>query len=266
MDRSEPSADDTLRLEYCLAVPTLAWKVCMQGPITVRERRAVGARRRPVGTAPGRRGRPRSARVREAVLEATLAMLSERGMSGLTVEGVAARAGVGKATLYRRWRSKLPLVLEAVTSLPELSMPASGTLQGDLREILLDLARIFRVSPCGRVLAQLAAERGSDAALDAAVRRFVAVRRKPVVDVLRAGMMHGKLPSDLDPDTITDMLVGPIVNRLLFTHRPAGARFVDQVIATVLAGASSGASAASLTRAVKGTAPARGLPGRTRRK
>lgn len=158
-------------------------------------------------------------------------------MSGLTVEGVASRARVGKATIYRRWPSKLPLVVEAITTLPELPVPGTDTLRGDLRQIVADLVRIFRTSPRGRVLAQLAAERGADAEVDAAVRRFVAVRRRPLVDVVRRGRERGELPAHLDPEMVTDMFVGPVINRLLFLHRRVDARFVNEVIDIVIDGA-----------------------------
>jgi len=183
-----------------------------------------------------KRGRPRSTKVQEAILEATVTLLAEVGMSALTIEGVAARAGVGKATIYRRWPSKLPLVVEAITTLPELPLPATGTIRGDLRQIIGSLVSIFRSSPRGRVLAQLAAERDADAEVDAAVGSFVSIRRRPLVEVVRRGLARGELPDGLDPEVLTDMFVGPVVNRLLFSHRRVDARFIDQVIDTVLAG------------------------------
>jgi len=181
--------------------------------------------------------------VQKAILDATLELLAETGMSALTVEGVAARAKVGKATIYRRWASKLPLVVEAITTLPELPVPSTGTIEGDLREIIGNLAVIFQSSPRGRVLAQLAAERGSDPEVDTAGRRFVRVRRQPVVDVMRTGLARGELPAGLDPEVLTDLVVGPIVNRLLFLRRRVDGRFVDEVVGTVLAGAMRAASA-----------------------
>jgi len=157
-------------------------------------------------------------------------------MSGLTIEGVAARAGVGKATIYRRWSSKLPLVVDAITTLPELRVPATGTLRGDLRQILRDLAKILRSSPLGGVLPRLAVERGSDSEVDAAFGRYVAVRRRSLIEVVRRGLERGELPAGGDPEVLTDLLVGPIVNRLLFSHDTADPSFIEFVIATVLEG------------------------------
>ncbi len=181
-------------------------------------------------------GRPRSEEAQRAILVATLAILAEAGISGLTVEGVAARAGVGKATIYRRWTSKLPLAVDAILTLPELRAPASGTLRGDLKRILGSLARILRSSPLGRVLAHLAAEYGLDADLDAAVAPFLRARRAPIVEVVRRGLERGDLSTTADAEALTDLLVGPIVNRLLFSRRPADGRFIDLTIEAVLEG------------------------------
>jgi len=193
-----------------------------------RERRPAAAR-----TVAGGRGRPRSAKAQKAILDATLELLAETGMSGLTVEGVAARARVGKATIYRRWSSKLPLVVDALSTLPQLQIPATGTLRGDLRQILGDLARILR-SSVGRVLPHLAGERASDPAVHEVFSRYVVARRRPLVAVVRRGIERGELPAGVDPEAATDLFVGPIVNRLLFSHEAADASFIDFVIATVL--------------------------------
>jgi AcrR family transcriptional regulator len=209
----------------------------MAGKAAVGERRAVAVRNTSTREFAGRRGRPRSEKAQKAILDATLALLAETGLSGLTVEGVAARAGVGKATIYRRWSSKLPLVVDAITTLPELRVPSTGTLQGDMRQIISELVRVLRLSPLGRVLPHLIAERGADAALDEAVGHFIVVRFAPLVEVVRRGLERGEVPASLDAEALTDLFVGPIVNRVLFTRQRVDAAFIDQAIATVLAGA-----------------------------
>jgi AcrR family transcriptional regulator len=198
-----------------------------------REGRAAAAQRG--RRAVGGPGRPRSAKAQKAILDATLELLAETGMSGLTVEGVAARAHVGKATIYRRWSSKLPLVVDAIATLPQLPIPATGTLRSDLRQILGDLARILR-SSLGRVLPHLASERASDPAAHEVFSRYVVARRRPLVAVVRHGIKRGELPANVDPEAVTDLFVGPIVNRLVFSHDAADASFIDFVIATVLEG------------------------------
>ncbi len=204
--------------------------------LPTRARRA-GIARTVATNTPGGRGRPRSEEAEKAILDAALALVAEAGMSGFTVEGVAARAGVGKATIYRRWASRLPLVVDAITTLPELRVPATGTLRGDLRQILGDLVTILRSSPLGRVLPHLVAERGSDPELDEAVSRYLVARWAPLVEVAWRGIERGELPRGFDPEALADLIAGPIVNRLLFSRRPVDRSFIDLVIATVFSGA-----------------------------
>ena len=104
-------------------------------------------------------GRPRSEEAHNAILDATLELLVEVGFSALTVEGVATRAGVGKATIYRRWPSKLPLVVEAFGRLPALEEADTGDLVEDLKRMLRGYLQLFNSSPLAAVLPSLAGER-----------------------------------------------------------------------------------------------------------
>jgi len=183
-----------------------------------------------------RPGRRRSEKAERAIVDATLALLAEGSVSDLSVEGVAARAGVGKTTIYRRWSSKLPLVVEAIKALPELKVPDTGTLRGDLRQILTALVKILRASPLGPVLLHVAAESRADPELLDAVSELLTLRRTPLLEVARRALDRGELPAGTDPDTITELLTGPIVNRLLFSTGPVDGQFIDVVIGTVLAG------------------------------
>src|SRR5215510_9682095 len=103
-------------------------------------------------------GRPRSEEAHRAILEATLALLIEVGYSGLTVEGVAQRAGVGKATIYRRWPSKLPLVIEAFRQLPGLEEADTGDLASGVEHMLRSYLRTYHATPLGAVVPSLAGE------------------------------------------------------------------------------------------------------------
>lgn len=113
------------------------------------------------GSSPGgsNAGRPRSEEAHQAILRATLELLGQVGFSGLTVEGVASRAGVGKATIYRRWPSKLPLVVEAFHELPQLEDADTGNLAEDLRVMLRSYLHLFNETPLAAVLPSLAGER-----------------------------------------------------------------------------------------------------------
>ena len=101
-------------------------------------------------------GRPRSEEAHQAILDATLALLGEVGYSALTVEGVAQRAGVGKATIYRRWSSKLPLVVEAFGALPGFGDVDAGSLERDLKETLKKYLEAFNTTALGTVFSSLA--------------------------------------------------------------------------------------------------------------
>ena len=85
-------------------------------------------------------GRPRSAAAHQAILDATVQLLSEVGFAATTVEAVAARAGVGKATVYRRWPSKVPLVIDALDAraIEQVPIPRTGSVRGDLIEFLAE--------------------------------------------------------------------------------------------------------------------------------
>lgn len=183
-----------------------------------------------------RPGRRPSEKAKRAIVDATLELLAEGSVSALTVEGIAARAGVGKTTIYRRWSSKLPLVVEAIKALPELKLPETGTLRGDLRQILLGLVTILRSSPLGPVLLHVASESRSNPELGDAIGEHIGMRRAPLLEVTRRGLDRGELPAGTDPDMFTEMVTGPIVNRLLFSNSPVDGRFIDGVIATVIEG------------------------------
>ena len=124
------------------------------------------------GSNAGSTGRPRSEEAHQAILDATLALLVEVGFSALTVEGVAQRAGVGKATIYRRWASKLPLVVEAFSQLPGFEEVDSGSLEADLKETLKTYLNNFNSTSLGAVFPSLAGERAHNpGALEAARAR-----------------------------------------------------------------------------------------------
>ncbi len=182
------------------------------------------------------RGRPRSKKSEDAILNATVQILGERGLMGLTIEEVVARAGVGKATVYRRWSSKLPLVIAAIATLPELDVPDTGTLRGDLRQLLLQLASLLSSSPLGRVLPHLLVEQIPDRETHEAVDRYLETRRMPIYQVLRRGMGRGEIPPDYTLPVLQHLLVGPLINCFFFTREPITASFVEFVIGTVLDG------------------------------
>jgi AcrR family transcriptional regulator len=149
---------------------------------------------------------------------------------------VAARAGVGKATIYRRWPSKLPLVVEAFGELPQLEEVDSGDLVTDLKQMLRAYLQLFNASPLAAVLPSLAGERGHNPELAELLEPVLRQRRRPLVSVLERGVRRGELPADLDLDLAADLVVGPIAVRLFFTGRKIHPKLVDPMVEMALEG------------------------------
>jgi AcrR family transcriptional regulator len=168
-------------------------------------------------------GRPRSARADVAIVDATITALLEGGYAGLSIEGVADAAGVGKTTIYRRFPGKAELViaaLEAAGNLPNADPPDTGSLVGDVKVLLGTMLAINQNDP-RRLLAmpRLTAEAGAtDLALFEAIReRLVDPRRTLLKGVLRKAADRGELASDVDVDLLADAMMGSFVFYLLRT-------------------------------------------------
>lgn len=168
---------------------------------------------------PRPRGRPRSAEAHGAILGATAALLAEGGFAQLTMEAVAARAGVSKATVYRRWKSKEDLVLSVVSEMPYGGEPPdTGSVEGDL--VALAQIQIDRIAhtPLPRMMPRLLAETFEVPDLHAAiVEHGVGVLRDALGAILRRGVERGELRDDFDLDLAVDALHGSIVYRILLT-------------------------------------------------
>ena len=186
-------------------------------------------------------GRPRDPEADRAILEATIELLAEEGFGGLSIEAVAARAGVGKTTVYRRWPSKIPLVVDALT---HLKMPASVVITDDMstRDALVralsEGIRAHRDEPTDRILAGIIGAMSQDHELADAVRSgLLSKRRDNVFALIERGKTRGEIGPDVDVEVIADLLGGPILMRRLVTGSPVSARFVRQIVTTVLDGA-----------------------------
>jgi AcrR family transcriptional regulator len=175
---------------------------------------------RRMATAPPERprGRPRRAATGAAIVEAALAVLAERGFQAATMDAIAARAGVGKNTIYRRWRSKEELIADALRELTaELEPKADGDLRALLLEHLLDLERVFGDPLLGRLLPGLLGELQSNPEFAAAwADRVVRPRRQEIVELLARALERGELREGTDPEAIADLLVGPTFLRHVF--------------------------------------------------
>jgi AcrR family transcriptional regulator len=183
------------------------------------------------------RGRPRSALADSAILQAALELLAERGYEGLTMEGIAERAGVGKTTLYRRFRTR-DEVLEAASAafVTRIGEPDTGTLRGDLIALLESAVRVYR-GLAGRVMPGLVSAMAQNAELARRVREgFLSRRREALAAVLRRGIARGELRTDLDVELALDLLGGPLMYRLLVTGGPVNGRVAAGVVDMLLRG------------------------------
>ena len=184
-------------------------------------------------------GRPRSEQARLAILRSTLKILGENGFSDFTIEDVAQRASVGKATVYRWWPNKGALIADAFANntTRRLHFPDTGHIQTDMSRQMRQLIKVFR-SPRGRIVAAILAAGQSDKDLIAAFReRFLWPRRREAYETLRRGIRRGELRKDIDPDLVLDSLYGPIYMRFLIRHDRLTPDFVDRLCALVLGGA-----------------------------
>jgi AcrR family transcriptional regulator len=184
-------------------------------------------------------GRPRSEQARLAILHSTLKILGQNGFSDLTIEDVADRAAVGKATVYRWWPNKGALIADAFASSTtrKLRFPDTGSVYTDMSRQMRQLVKVLS-SPEGRIVsAILAAGQTDEDSIRAFRERFLWPRRQEAYATLRRGIRRGELRRDVDPDLLLDSLYGPIYMRFLIRHGHLTGDFVDRLCALVLRGA-----------------------------
>ena len=189
--------------------------------------------------APARRGRPRSEKARGAILAAAAELLLERGLAAVSMDAVAARAGVSKATIYRWWPTKETLALDALyREWASVPVPEdTGSLRGDLLSLARPWARRAIRRPYGRVIAALLTEAQTDPVFAREYRaRFLQPRRDQARAVFRRAIERGEIAADTNVEVALDVVFGPVYHRLLHGHAPIDERFVDDVIDTALDG------------------------------
>jgi AcrR family transcriptional regulator len=196
-------------------------------------------RNRELTAAVPQRGRPRSQKAHNAILEAAAELLLNRGLTAVSMDAVAARAGVSKATIYRWWPTKQILALDALYH-EWAGVPAArdtGSLRGDLLSLLRPWARLARRRPYGRAIAALITEAQADPVFADQYRaRFVEPRRDQARTIFRRAIERGEIPANTKIEVALDLLYGPIYHRLLHGHAPLDDRFVRDVIDTALHG------------------------------
>jgi AcrR family transcriptional regulator len=183
----------------------------------------------------GRRpGRPRSEEARQRILAAALAELEERGYAALTIEGIAARAGVGKQTIYRWWKSRADVVLDGLPALAahRIAVPDEGSLGADLTAFL---AATFAERGQRPVLVGLMAQALLDPAFAVQFRdRFLFSRRAVLRGILERARGRGELAAGTDLELLIDVVYGTLWYRLLLDHAPldeeSGRRLAELVV------------------------------------
>ncbi|MBT9457125.1 MAG: TetR/AcrR family transcriptional regulator [Burkholderiaceae bacterium] len=190
---------------------------------------------------PRARGRPRSLTSRDAILKAARELMDQLGPAGVTMEAVAARAGVGKPTVYRWWPDRHAVAMAALMEAQPSDQPAAiakrtRTLQAALAQQMQDIADTFG-SPRGRSVASMIAASDPNTELSKAFRNhFVLARREEGRGLLQEALQRGELREGLDLDVTLDLLYGPLFFRLLLGHGPLDAAFVKQLLMQALAG------------------------------
>lgn len=181
-----------------------------------------------------RRGRPPSAEIDERVLDAALELLAENGYTGFRLDALAARAGVAKTTILRRWPSKAAVAAAAVQrlALQTIDVPQSGTLRGDLHALLTSAVTVFTHGH-GRFVPHLMQESGHHPEITDLLHTVIHTRRLAYRRVLGRAIARHELDPDVDQDLLIDLLVGPIWTRLLITRDPITQSLVDEIVDAV---------------------------------
>jgi AcrR family transcriptional regulator len=185
------------------------------------------------------RGRPRSAEAEQAIRDAAAELLSERGIGGFSVEAVAARAGVAKTTVYRRWPTREELLVAVVSGLKAPAEAAPGeSVRGDLLHFLRSTAHEDRSGRWTRLMNRLLIEADEYPELVADVwRQSVRPRREYLAGILRRGVEEGLIRPGADLDLLVDMLISPVTSRIRLRRGPLTGDQLAELVDTVLRGA-----------------------------
>lgn len=181
--------------------------------------------------------------MRSDVLAAASALLMEKGMAGFTIEGVAARAGASKTTIYKWWDSKGALALDGYFHAVEetLAFPDTGVIADDLLAQLRAFVHLVSETPAGRVIAELVGEAQTDPALaDALHRLYTGPRVALAVEAMERAQARGQLRTDVDLEAIVDQLWGACYHRLLLAGRPLDEAYAARLVSNLLNGIEPG--------------------------
>jgi AcrR family transcriptional regulator len=175
----------------------------------------------------------------ETIMRATLDLAQEAGYAKLSIEKVAARAGVGKHTIYRRWPSKGLLFLDSLLTLnePVLDYPDTGDVMADLRRQIHAMVDLLGTPPWGPLYQALVGEAQHDPAVAAGLNeRFIRPQTDKTIARLNAAQEQGQISPDCDLDLAMAILSGPLYFRFLITQEPVTHDYVDRTLQALFAG------------------------------
>lgn len=182
-----------------------------------------------------RRGRPRDDRLDAAIVAAAVAEVGAKGWGGATIDGIATRAGVGRASIYRRWGSKYELFQYAAESITQPSAGVdTGSFVDDLFAALLPIADMLTQPDLAALLPSLLAEAANDEAVRSTVRTFAGRCRQHAIDAVERARDRGDVPPSTDADALVDMLAGGLVYRRLLLGEAADATAIRALIRQAL--------------------------------
>jgi AcrR family transcriptional regulator len=193
-----------------------------------------------------RPGRPRSAQAHKAIIEATLELLAEEGYQGLSIEAVAARAGVGKTTIYRRWPSKEELVMEAIRHLQmDAQVIDTGNFRNDLVALLQTVYQGFMASPypfLGKLVLKFISEYLTNPEIfQDALSQLIFPRFQRFLHMVEQAQARGEIRGDIGPELVLEMVAGSLYFHWLMRYlQPTSsaplAGWIEQVVDTIMQG------------------------------
>lgn len=179
-------------------------------------------------------GRPRDQVAHDAILDAALSLLDELCYSEITIEKIAARAGVGKPTIYRRWKTKAEVLLEAYAQRVARTRPTYFPTEDAFADLVEYLVRVFATTmhpAANRMFRCFIAEAQHDEGFRPRFYElFLAGRRKSMFEVFEHGKATGQIRKDLDNDLFGDLIYGAFSARLMTGHAPIDRTFAEQLV------------------------------------
>lgn len=174
-------------------------------------------------------------RSKRVVLETTYRLLTEVGLSGVSVDEVCRKSGVAKTTIYRHWSSREALLLDACATMgPKSQAPDTGSFKGDIGTFVGQIAQRLRTAPWAMVLPSIVDAAERDQQLAKVQARIHGEMRSPVRMIVERAQHRGELPKRLDPSHVIAQILGPLFYRRWFSREPLDERFLDGIVARMV--------------------------------